>query len=589
MKAIITADALLHYPDHNLPFNVETDASDLQLGAIIKQNGRPVAYYSRKLLPAQRRYTTIEKELLSIVETFREFRNILLGAKIRVHTDHMNLTYKMTNYTTQRVLRWRVLLEEFGPEFFYKKGPDNAVADALSLVPTSRTDIDDSDLHYQATEHCTHDILADNPELALALSYHPALEPQRHDSFIQLPIFDQNNIFDQPFDFKTIRKYQDTDTALQQRYNTSPTQFQYHLLGRTDVLCHLNCAGASTPWQIAIPDNMLPKLVRWYHEMTVYVEGADRLYQTMSTHFYHPHLLRECKRQVNSSQIRQRMRVGHRQYGLLAPRDANLFPWHDVHVDTTGPWSIKVNGIDSTYQALTCIDPVYSLLEIARIKDKTSEEAARVFNNTWLSRYPRPTRCIHDNGPEFKGVFQDLLLASGIKPVPVTPHTPQANSVFEATHLAVGQVIRTLHHMKRPATDLQASQLVDEALATAMHASRCASNVNLGGFSPGSLAFHRDMRLDIPLISDIFTLQRIRQAKIDEQLLRANLKRIPRDYQIGDQVYVKKLYSSSDKAKPVYDGPYPITRVHTNSTVTLQLDPHTTDRLSIRRLKPATN
>ena len=118
MKAIITTDALLHYPGHNLPFNVETDASDLQLGAIIKKYGQPVAYYSCKLFPAQRRYTTIEKELLSIVETFREFRNILLGAKIRVHTDHKNLTYKMTNYTIRHVLHWCILLEEFGPEFF---------------------------------------------------------------------------------------------------------------------------------------------------------------------------------------------------------------------------------------------------------------------------------------------------------------------------------------------------------------------------------------------------------------------------------------------------------------------------------------
>jgi hypothetical protein len=130
MKHIISRETLLFYPDFTKPFVIHTDASHTQLGAVISQNDKPIAFYSRKLNPAQTRYTTTERELLSIVETLKEFRNILLSQRIQVYTDHKNLTY--ANFNTERVMRWRLILEEYAPEFLYLKGEHNIVADALS-------------------------------------------------------------------------------------------------------------------------------------------------------------------------------------------------------------------------------------------------------------------------------------------------------------------------------------------------------------------------------------------------------------------------------------------------------------------------
>ncbi len=141
MKRIIAKETLLTYPNFSKPFQIHTDASDLQLGACISQDGKPLAFYSRKMNPAQTRYTTTEQELLSIVETLKEFRTILLGQQITIYTDHKNLTYK--TLTSNRVLRWRLYIEEYSPELIHLPGEQNIVADALSRLEKSDTIVQD--------------------------------------------------------------------------------------------------------------------------------------------------------------------------------------------------------------------------------------------------------------------------------------------------------------------------------------------------------------------------------------------------------------------------------------------------------------
>ena len=97
MKALLAEECLLACPDYNEPFHIYVDASDYQLGAVILQKNKPVAYFSRKLSPTQQNWTVGEKEFYSAVETCRAYENMLYGAELYIHTDHKNLTYTKIN------------------------------------------------------------------------------------------------------------------------------------------------------------------------------------------------------------------------------------------------------------------------------------------------------------------------------------------------------------------------------------------------------------------------------------------------------------------------------------------------------------
>jgi hypothetical protein len=179
-----------------------------------------------------------------------------------------------------------------------------------------------------------------------------------------------------------------------------------------------------------------------------------------------------------------------------------------------------------------------------------------------------------------------MCTSNGIIHSTSTSRNPQGNSLIERIHQTIGQVLRTVCASRNPKTKHEAEAVIEETLATAMHACRCACTSALEYNSPGAMAFGRDMFLDIPLIADILAIRNNRQLLVDQRLLRANAKRIKHDYAQGDLVWKRNYIGLSDKLKNTVEGPFEITRVHTNGTVTIQLSPSVTERISIRRICP---
>jgi hypothetical protein len=141
LKQKLTKAPVLKLPDLSQPFQVITDASDYALGAILIQNGHPIAFESKQMNQAEKNYHTTDKELLAIVHALKIWRCYLEGSTFEVFTDHNPLTHLQTQpILSRRQTRWSEFLSNFQFKVDYKPGVDNP-SDALSRLKPTETHV----------------------------------------------------------------------------------------------------------------------------------------------------------------------------------------------------------------------------------------------------------------------------------------------------------------------------------------------------------------------------------------------------------------------------------------------------------------
>ena len=140
LRALLIKAPVLAFPKEDLPYIVDTDASDYGIGGVLSQciegTEHVIAYYSKSLNPAQQKYCTTRRELLAVVSTLDHFKGYVWGPKFIVRTDHAALVWLKNLKNIQGMLaRWLAKLQQFHFEIIHRPGTQHGNADGLSRCP----------------------------------------------------------------------------------------------------------------------------------------------------------------------------------------------------------------------------------------------------------------------------------------------------------------------------------------------------------------------------------------------------------------------------------------------------------------------
>ena len=139
-KLLLSAVPELVHPQPKAAISLSVDASDTHIGAVLQQQLRdkswaPLAFFSKKLSDAEKKYSAFDRELLAAFSSVRHFRFMLEGREFTIFTDHKPLTHALCRTSPpwsacqQRHLAY---LAEFTNSIIHIPGKENVVADALS-------------------------------------------------------------------------------------------------------------------------------------------------------------------------------------------------------------------------------------------------------------------------------------------------------------------------------------------------------------------------------------------------------------------------------------------------------------------------
>ena len=628
LKGALASPPILAMPNDTGQFVLDTDASDVAIGAVLSQvqDGveKVIAFASRSLDRRECNYCVTRRELLAVVHFLKHFKQYLLGRHFTVRTDHAPLTWlRHTPEPIGQQARWLEVMEEYDFTVAHRSGKKHTNADALSRRPctwaecacnvdvtgTVETDVfavgcqeHDRETSYEedvphtfggAADHpvteCNHDSNDDDgdvpPDTILPWTFEGIVHAQRNDPDIGIIVKLLESSAERP-SWEAVALCSTDTKALWHQWP--------RLIIQQDLLRRRfeSADGKIVKWQIVWPSALRCQLLEIAHGgMTGGHLGRRRTAATIQSRIYWPtwsadldEFLRSCPQcsQYHRGKIRP-------QAELQTPMVGE--PFERVSIDITGPHPRSGKG---RRFILTLVDHFSKWAEAIPLASHTATVVARALVEHVFARFGAPKQLLSDRGSEFESeLFRDLMALYGIDKLRTTPYKPSTNGMVERFH-------RTLNSMLgKVVGDSQRDW--DEVLPQVMAAYR-GTRHDATGYSPNMLFLGREVSTALDLIMGLPSdqnsvcddyddfVQRVRQHSTEAfQIAREHLKKNAerrkssydirvrkQQFQAGDWVwyyYPRRYKRKSPKWQKHYTGPYLVIRVIPPSNYVLQKSP----------------
>jgi hypothetical protein len=573
-RAFTTAPILQHF-DPDLPIVVEADASDYVTAGILSQRDtegtlRPVAYFSKRMNPAENNYEIYDKELLAIVRCFEQWRPELEGATfpIDVLSDHKNLQYfATTKQLSHRQARWSEYLSRFDFTITYRPGKHGEKPDALTRRSQDQLAQDEARLARKQT------LL--RPEL-----FHRPLEVMRMSSSKppyqhELYLLETNRSIEQIIEdeYLTDPLIKDTLQLLEEGAQRSKivTLSECEARGKRLYYCD----------RLVVPDNdeLKIKILRAAHDSPSGGHpGRGKTLEIVQREYYWPRMFDTIRRYVGCCHTCRRSKASREKYhGLLKPLPVPQRRWQDVSID----FVVDLPKSEGCKNIMVVVDRLTKYRYMIPCDKMEAVDVAQMFIRYVWCNHGLPDTIISDRGRQFVSAFHDELCRQlKIDPRFSTGYHPETDGQTENANAAMEQVLRAYTNYQQddwvswlPIAQFEANNTVSETTGVSPMMACYGQNPRMGFEPPSDMKRPPYQALQAREVNQMIDKMRdvtefIREEMTWAQAMQqeyANRKRSPAPaYEIGNKVWLDARNIRTQRASKKLDwknlGPYRITK-----------------------------